>query len=200
MIDQHPQCPQGHPLVVRSSKYGKFFGCLTYPNHKLIVERPNCSNGHIMSLRKGPYGEFFGCTEYPKCKETYNFEVKDSKYHARLWRDFENSETMKIRNAKVQKTYKQAPKFSEIKKFSKEEFNKEMKVFIEENNYTPKAKKDKNHPDFDTRLPVDLSEEERNEYQRLYESEYSNHILLKVPSHLLKEYLQKSLKFRRILN
>ena len=104
MIDQHPQCTQGHPLVVRSSKYGKFFGCLTYPNHKLIVERPNCSNGHIMSLRKGPYGEFFGCTEYPKCKETYNFEVKDSKYHARLWRDFENSETMKIRNAKVQKT------------------------------------------------------------------------------------------------
>ena len=75
-----------------------------------------------------------------------------------------------------------------------------MKVFIEENNYTPKAKKDKNHSDSDTRLPVDLSEEERNEYQRLYESEYSNHILLKVPSHLLKEYLQKSLKFRRILN
>ena len=59
MIEKHPSCPKGHPLVVRNSSYGKFFGCLTYPEHKIVVERPDCPNGHIMSIRTGPYGEFF---------------------------------------------------------------------------------------------------------------------------------------------
>lgn len=241
MIDKHPPCPKGHPLVVRKSSYGKFFGCLTYPEHKIIVERPDCPNGHIMSIRTGPYGEFFGCIEYPECKETYNFEVQNSKYHSRLWRDFENSELLNKNNAhKTNRTKnnmdleepleeeledfeedntpfqgrthinkhearahefkKNIPNFSEIEKFSEDVFTNEMKVFIDNKNYTSKAKRDKNHPESDTRLPINLSEEEKNEYERLYQSEYSNHILLKVPSHLLKKYLQKSLKFKRTLN
>ena len=49
------------------------------------------------------------------------------------------------------------------------------------------------------RLPKGLSQEEEKEYIRLYESEYSNHILVKKPSHLLKQYLQESIEHRRIL-
>ena len=95
MIKNHPLCPKKHPLVVRNSKYGKFFGCLTYPNHKIVVERPDCPKGHIMMLRKGPYGEFFGCINYPNCEETYDFEVKDKRYHAKLWEEFNKSKYFK---------------------------------------------------------------------------------------------------------
>ena len=76
MLDKHPLCEEKHPLVVRTSDHGKFFGCLTFPEHKVIVTRPNCPDGHIMRLIKGPHGEFFGCEEYRTldCKTTYNFE------------------------------------------------------------------------------------------------------------------------------
>ena len=86
MLDKHPLCEQKHPLVVRTSDHGKFFGCLTFPEHKVIVTRPNCPDGHIMRLIKGPHGEFFGCEEYRTldCKTTYNFEPKDKRYHAML--------------------------------------------------------------------------------------------------------------------
>jgi len=191
MINNHPFCPEKHPLVVRQSKYGKFFGCITFPEHKIIVEQPYCPDEHIMKLRKGPYGEFFGCIEYPKCKNTYNFEPKDTKYHARLWKDYENSLLIN-KKSKVK-----IPKF---KNASANNYKKELKTFIENNSNFIKANKDKNHPEVDTRIYTDLSEDEVNEYNRLYESEYSNHILLKIPEHLLKEYLGKSIKNRRILN
>ena len=78
MLDKHPLCEQKHPLVVRTSDHGKFFGCLTFPEHKVIVTRPNCPDGHIMRLIDGPHGEFFGCEEYRTLdsKTTYNFEPK----------------------------------------------------------------------------------------------------------------------------
>ena len=92
MLDKHPLCEQKHPLVVRNSDHGKFFGCLTFPEHKVIVTRPNCPDGHIMRLIKGPHGEFFGCEEYRTldCKTTYNFEPKDKRYHAMLWEEWKS--------------------------------------------------------------------------------------------------------------
>ena len=90
MLDKHPLCEQEHPLVVRNSDHGKFFGCLTFPEHKVIVTRPNCPDGHIMRLIDGPHGEFFGCEEYRTldCKTTYNFEPKDKRYHAMLLKEW----------------------------------------------------------------------------------------------------------------
>ena len=224
MIENHPLCPKKHPLVVRNSKYGKFFGCLTYPNHKIVVERPDCVKGHIMMLRKGPYGEFFGCINYPNCKETYDFEVKDKRYHAKLWEEFnklkhfkeekdENNlehnissrvsgfERMKQygnyqnRYQREASEYKNKPKPRIISRNYKEELKKNN----QQGNFTIEGVKDKNSPKSDMRLPKGLSNEEKKEYKRLYESEYSNHILVKKPGHLLKQYLQDSIEHRRIL-
>ena len=48
----HPRCELNHPMVVRRSQFGKFFGCLKYPSHKTVVNEPRCINNHIMALRK----------------------------------------------------------------------------------------------------------------------------------------------------
>ena len=193
MIRNHPFCPENHPLVVRQSKYGKFFGCITFPEHKIIVEQPYCSKEHIMKLRNGPYGEFFGCIEYPRCKETYNFETQDSKYHARLWKDYENYLSINRKSKKLVKSY-----LSDVE--SKYAYKQELKIFIDNKTDNENALKDKNHPDLDMRIYKNLTEEEISEYNRLYNSEYSNHILLKIPEHLLKSYLHKSMANRRVLS
>lgn len=201
MIENHPLCPEKHPLVVRNSKYGKFFGCLTYPEHQIVVERPNCPNGHIMKLRSGRFGEFFGCVEYPKCNKTYNFEVKDSSYHARLWYEYEHSELFEMKESKSHsKNY--MPKLEKTKKikFSKNEWKIDLSRHIEKNQFSITAYKDKNHPEVDQRIPKNLTDEQRLEYIRLYESDYTNHILLKIPTHLLNDYLQKSIDNRRFLS
>ena len=38
MLDKHPLCEQEHPLVVRNSDHGKFFGCLTFPEISLAAQ------------------------------------------------------------------------------------------------------------------------------------------------------------------
>jgi len=223
MIENHPLCPKKHPLVVRNSKYGKFFGCLTYPNHKIVVERPDCPKGHIMMLRKGPYGEFFGCINYPDCKETYDFEIKDKKYHAKLWEEFNKSKYFKEEKDEYNLEHNMAPRVSKRNnnqfgnyqnKYQREaseyknkikprkisrNYKEELKKYNEQGNFTIEAVTDKNSPKLDMRLPKGLSQEEEKEYIRLYESEYSNHILVKKPGHLLKQYLQDSIEHRRIL-
>ena len=223
MIENHPLCPKKHPLVVRNSKYGKFFGCLTYPNHKIVVERPDCPKGHIMMLRKGPYGEFFGCINYPNCEETYDFEVKDKRYHAKLWEEFNKSKYFKEEKDEYNQEHNIASKVSKRNanqfvnyqnKYQREaseyknrikprkvsrNYKEELKKYNEQGNYSIEGIKDKNSPKLDMRLPKGLSKEEEKEYIRLYESEYSNHILVKKPGHLLKQYLQDSIEHRRIL-
>ena len=223
MIKNHPLCPKKHPLVVRNSKYGKFFGCLTYPNHKIVVERPDCPKGHIMMLRKGPYGEFFGCINYPNCKETYDFEVKDKRYHAKLWEEFNKSKYFKEETDEYELEHNIASKVSKRdhnqfgnyqNKYQREaseyknkikprkisrNYKEDLKKYNEKGNFTIEGVKDKNSPKLDMRLPKGLSKEEEKEYIRLYESEYSYHILVKKPGHLLKQYLQDSIEHRRIL-
>lgn len=198
MIEKHPLCPENHPLVVRNSVYGKFFGCLTYPNHQIIVERPDCPNGHIMVIRTSQYGEFFGCTEYPNCKATYNFEVQDSYYHAKLWKEYKDSSYIKRTVNKYLDNQKSLISEKPVQ-FNQEKYKKELDAHIQRNSYIVDAKYDKNHPSKDGRLPEDLTEDEEKEYIRLYEAEYSHHILLKKPKHLLKEYLSKSIENRRLL-
>lgn len=77
------KCPEcGSPLVIRSSKYGKFTACSNYPTCKYIKKEekeitsicpcPNC--GHDIVLKRSKRGKiFYGCNNYPSC----NFALWD---------------------------------------------------------------------------------------------------------------------------
>ncbi|MCL4339347.1 type I DNA topoisomerase [Patescibacteria group bacterium] len=69
------KCPKcGNPLVIRLSKYGRFYACSTFPacdytNNILEtvgIKCPRC--GSEMIVRKTRRGkQFYGCSSYPKC-------------------------------------------------------------------------------------------------------------------------------------
>ena len=71
----------GKPMVIRDSKYGKFYGCIDYPKCKGIkqissnVLCPKCKNGHL-NERYSPKSKkkFWGCSNYPKCDYLTNYE------------------------------------------------------------------------------------------------------------------------------
>lgn len=87
---QH-ECPDcNKPLMLRSGKYGPFWGCSGYPECKTILpddngqpgekkpkpaidenatDCPECDNGKLIK-RKGKKGYFLGCSNFPKCKHT----------------------------------------------------------------------------------------------------------------------------------
>jgi DNA topoisomerase-1 len=70
------KCPEcGNPLVIRISKYGKFYACSKFPKCRykkdipetIGVKCPKCKGGEII-LKKIRAGKFFyGCSNYPKC-------------------------------------------------------------------------------------------------------------------------------------
>jgi len=80
------KCPEGHRLVVRYGRFGKFLACEKFPEHKFTkpfeteeekkkleeVEKlglkcPEC--GSDIVVRKTRRGRiFYGCSSYPKCK------------------------------------------------------------------------------------------------------------------------------------
>jgi len=70
-------CPKcGAPLVVRWSKYGKFYSCSNYPKCKYkepiekpipIAKCPKCKTGQIIEKRTKKGKIFYGCSNYPKC-------------------------------------------------------------------------------------------------------------------------------------
>ncbi len=76
------KCPEcGNPLVIRMSKYGKFYACSRFPKCRykkdipetIGVNCPKCKKGEIF-LKKIRAGKFFyGCSNYPKC----NFALWD---------------------------------------------------------------------------------------------------------------------------
>ena len=225
MLDKHPFCEQDHPLVVRNSDYGKFFGCLTFPEHKVIVTRPNCPDGHIMRLIKGPHGEFFGCEEYRTldCKTTYNFEPKDKRYHAMLreeWKSLDDylspdgdddgdADPVDWKPPDGSKPPSIPPFASEADIDSesedynyKEELKKhldELAEYREKSGEMPKTTYEKASPDGDVRKIEGLTPEELEEYNRLCSNDYDSHMLFKVPEQLLSSYLQKSIKNKRLL-
>ena len=78
-------CECGKPMVIRSSKYGKFLACSGYPKckktkplegeddnkeakkPKLIDEKcPKCDSQLVE--RSGRYGNFYACSNFPKCR------------------------------------------------------------------------------------------------------------------------------------
>lgn len=81
----------GKPLLIKTSRYGKFLGCSGYPecnymrsyeeyeqavkNGTDIAPLPHCNKcGKEMVLK----GKFYGCTGYPDCKNTVNIAKNGS--------------------------------------------------------------------------------------------------------------------------
>ncbi len=74
-------CSEGHPMVIRLGRNGKFLACSTYPDHKetrpLPGEEgphlegegepcPECGEG-VLATKRGRFGAFVGCSRYPEC-------------------------------------------------------------------------------------------------------------------------------------
>ena len=74
-------CSEGHPMVIRLGRNGRFLACSLYPEHKesrpLPGEEPppqegegdpcpKCGEGKLASKR-GRFGPFVGCSRYPDC-------------------------------------------------------------------------------------------------------------------------------------
>ena len=68
-------CPEGHPLVVKHGRFGKFLACSHYPEHKYTksfqvkigVKCPQCGGELIERLSKKKR-VFYGCSNYPDCQ------------------------------------------------------------------------------------------------------------------------------------
>jgi DNA topoisomerase-1 len=76
-------CSEGHPMVIRLGRNGRFLACSLYPEHKetrplpgeepeaVAVEGvgetcPKCGAGTLVAKR-GRFGAFAGCSRYPEC-------------------------------------------------------------------------------------------------------------------------------------
>jgi DNA topoisomerase I len=74
-------CSEGHPMVIRLGRNGRFLACSLYPEHKesrpLPGEEapelpgtgetcPQCGEGTLVS-KSGRFGPFVGCSRYPDC-------------------------------------------------------------------------------------------------------------------------------------
>jgi DNA topoisomerase I len=74
-------CSEGHPMVIKEGRFGRFMACSKYPEHKetkpLPEELPKdapeefCSHGVVMQLRTGRFGPFYTSTH--DCGETKPF-------------------------------------------------------------------------------------------------------------------------------
>ncbi len=74
-------CSEGHPMVIRLGRNGRFLACSMFPEHKesrpLPGEEPppqegtgeacpKCGEGTLVG-RRGRFGLFVGCSRYPEC-------------------------------------------------------------------------------------------------------------------------------------
>ena len=76
-------CSEGHPMVIRLGRNGRFLACSLYPEHRETrplpgeeqeqppVEGvgescPQCGEGELVA-RRGRFGPFAGCSRYPEC-------------------------------------------------------------------------------------------------------------------------------------
>jgi DNA topoisomerase-1 len=74
-------CSEGHPMVIRLGRNGRFLACSMYPEHKETRPLPGdepppqegtgevcpkCGEGTLVSKR-GRFGPFVGCSRYPDC-------------------------------------------------------------------------------------------------------------------------------------
>ncbi len=77
-------CSEGHPMVIRLGRNGRFLSCSLYPEHKesrpipgeepetvaMAGEGEACPDCHEGTLvqKRGRFGAFVGCSRYPDCK------------------------------------------------------------------------------------------------------------------------------------
>ena len=68
-------CPEGHKLVIRYGRFGKFLACEKFPDHKFTksfeekVDALCPESGDPVVIKRTKRGRaFFGCSAYPKCK------------------------------------------------------------------------------------------------------------------------------------
>ena len=76
-------CSEGHPMVIRLGRNGRFLACSLYPEHKetrplpedeasqpavegIGDKCPQCGEGELVA-RRGRFGPFAGCSRYPDC-------------------------------------------------------------------------------------------------------------------------------------
>ena len=69
------KCPEGHPLVIRYGRFGKFLACEAFPEHKYtkaFEEKTDSKcpeSGDDLVIKRTRRGRpFYGCGGYPKCK------------------------------------------------------------------------------------------------------------------------------------
>ncbi|HLB27975.1 MAG TPA: type I DNA topoisomerase, partial [Dehalococcoidales bacterium] len=73
-------CPEGHPMVVKMGRFGKFLACSKYPEHKYTrsfqvktgVKCPECGTGDLIQRMSKKKRVFYGCSRYPECKFAVN--------------------------------------------------------------------------------------------------------------------------------
>jgi DNA topoisomerase I len=80
-VETDELCSEGHPMVIRLGRNGKFLACSLYPEHKetrpLPGEEttslegegdtcPQCGQG-TLTTKRGRFGAFLGCSRYPEC-------------------------------------------------------------------------------------------------------------------------------------
>lgn len=84
-------CPEGHPMVIKWGRFGRFYACEKYPEHKYtepLEEQGTGANGQgqaaeeqktdekcpkcgsPMVMKSGRFGRFLACSKYPECKAT----------------------------------------------------------------------------------------------------------------------------------
>lgn len=72
-------CPEGHPLVVKTGRFGKFLACSKYPEHKYTrsfqiktgAKCPECGSALVQKVNKKKR-IFYGCSSYPDCDFAIN--------------------------------------------------------------------------------------------------------------------------------
>ncbi len=78
------KCPLcGSPLLLKWSRYGKFYACSNYPKCKYtrpfdaeIAEGKTCPIcGKPMILAEGKSGKYYRCVDYPKCKGAISYQI-----------------------------------------------------------------------------------------------------------------------------
>jgi len=69
------KCPDGHPLVIRYGRFGKFLACEKFPEHKFTknfeekIDAKCPQSGHDVVIKRTRRGRpFYGCSGYPECK------------------------------------------------------------------------------------------------------------------------------------
>lgn len=80
-------CPKcGKPMVLKTSRYGTFEACSSFPTCKYVVKKekeepivtdkicPKC--GKPLVIRKSKKGEFLACSGFPKCRYIEGSETK----------------------------------------------------------------------------------------------------------------------------